>query len=109
GIPTWLIAREYRFSTGMHWRSGVLLRDGQEPGHLALVRVFKDEKYLELTVRGPLPFGFFNLLKDGIELLLARFPGLEIKRFIPCANRMNQCTQEFDVKNLEKRFYELKK
>jgi hypothetical protein len=105
GIPTWFIARSHRFTTNTHWRHGALFADSREEGqHLALARAFPHERYLELAVRGPVPQNFFALLKDGIEVTLARFPGLEIKRMIPCPGHDGQlCVHEFDYEDLLKR------
>ncbi|MBD2242597.1 COR domain-containing protein [Nostoc sp. FACHB-888] len=101
GIPTWFIARQHRFTTGIHWRNGVLFAYEQE--HLALVEAVKSDRYLQLTVRGAYPQNFFALLKDGIELTLARFPGLQIQRFIPCpGHRGEACIHLFNYANLEK-------
>ncbi|MDZ8025099.1 MAG: COR domain-containing protein, partial [Nostoc sp. DedQUE11] len=102
GIPTWFIARQHRFTTGIHWRNGVLFADSEQK-HLALVQAFPRDRYLQLTVRGAYPQNFFALLKDGIELTLARFPGLEIQRFIPCPGHDGQeCIHLFNYANLEK-------
>ncbi|QKQ77944.1 GTPase [Nostoc sp. TCL240-02] len=102
GIPTWFIARQHRFTTGIHWRNGVLFADSEQK-HLALVQAFPHEHYLQLTVRGVYPQNFFALLKDGIELTLARFPGLDIKRFIPCPGHDGEaCIHLFNYANLEK-------
>ncbi|MFN6470366.1 MAG: COR domain-containing protein, partial [Nostoc sp. SerVER01] len=102
GIPTWFIARQHRFTTGIHWRNGVLFADSEQK-HLALVQAFSRDRYLQLTVRGAYPQNFFALLKDGIELTLARFPGLEIQRFIPCPGHDGEkCIHLFNYANLEK-------
>ncbi len=102
GIPTWFIARQHRFTTGIHWRNGVLFADSEQK-HLALVQAFSRDRYLQLTVRGAYPQNFFALLKDGIELTLARFPGLEIQRFIPCPGHDGQeCIYLFNYANLER-------
>nr|MDZ8282883.1 COR domain-containing protein [Nostoc sp. ChiSLP01] len=102
GIPTWFIARQHRFTTKIHWRNGVLFAD-YEQKHLALVQAFPRDRYLQLTVRGAYPQNFFALLKDGIELTLARFPGLEIQRFIPCPGHDGEkCIHLFNYANLEK-------
>ena len=105
GIPTWFIARSHRFTTHTHWRSGaVLAYEKPEPKHLALVQSFPHERYLQLTVRGPNPQNFFALLKDGIEVTLARFPGLQIMRLIPCPGHDGgSCSHEFDYEQLLKR------
>ncbi|MEO0760118.1 MAG: COR domain-containing protein, partial [Cyanobacteria bacterium J06648_16] len=113
GIPTWFIARQHRFTIeqgerrGIHWRTGVLFRDRSQK-HLALVRTLRDEitnaDHLHLTVRGPIPHNFFDILRDGLELTLSRYPGLTVKRFLPCPNPLNlDCHHEFDYANLTKR------
>ncbi|MCP4701967.1 MAG: GTPase [Gammaproteobacteria bacterium] len=111
GIPTRFIARSHRFTTHTHWSTGALFCD--EPfdededcarKHLALVRAYPHKHYVELSVRGPHPQNFFALLKDGFELTLARFPGLEIKRKILCPGHGGQtCSYEFDHKLLLER------
>jgi len=102
GIPTWFIARAHRFSTGLHWRNGALLAYDK---HQALVQAFPYERLLQLTVRGPNPQNFFALLKDGLEVTLARFPGLQIERKIPCLGHDGQpCPHEFRYEQLLKRF-----
>jgi hypothetical protein len=69
-----------------------------------LVRAFPQERYVELAVRGPVPQNFFALMRDGFELTLGRFPGLEIKRMIPCPGHNGQpCIHEFDYEDLLKR------
>jgi small GTP-binding protein len=118
GIPTWFIARQHRFTTRTHWRNGALfayspeqkhLAYTPEQEHLALVQAFPHERYLQLTVRGSNPLNFFVLLRDGIEVTLARFPGLHIERKIPCCGHNGQpCCHEFNYEQLLKR-YEKKK
>ncbi len=113
GIPTWFIARQHRFTIeegerrGIHWRTGVLFQD-REQTHLALAKIGRDDKtnaeYLQLTVRGAMPHSFFDLLKEGIELTLRRYPGLQITRLIPCPDPNHEnCLHEFDYANLVKR------
>ncbi len=113
GIPTWFIARQHRFTIeqgerrGIHWRTGVLFQDTEQK-HLALTKVGRDDRtnaeYLQLTVRGAMPHNFFDLLKEGIELTLRRYPGLQITRLIPCPDpNQESCLHEFDYANLVKR------
>ncbi len=113
GIPTWFIARQHRFTIeqgerrGIHWRTGVLFQDSEQK-HLALTKIGRDDRtnaeYLQLTVRGAMPHSFFDLLKEGIELTLRRYPGLQITRLIPCPDPTHvSCTHEFDYANLVKR------
>ena len=103
GIPTWFIAREHRFSLELHWRLGVMLAD--EPGkprHLGLVQAFPEQRYLQLSVRGPMPHNFFVLLRDGLEITLKRFPGLKVNRMVPCPeNDGKECEHEFVFRDLE--------
>lgn len=102
GIPTWFIARSHRFSTHTHWRNGVLFADSSEWAHLALVYAMPHDRYIQLTVRGPSPYNFFALLKDGIELTLQRFPGLKIERLVPCpGHNGTPCGHEFDYTHLQ--------
>ena len=105
GIPTWFIARSHRFTTHKHWRMGALFAYGKEERHLGLVEAHPHDRYLRLTVRGPVPYNFFALLRDGLELTLARFPGLDIERTIPCPGHDRvTCPHEFDLRQLEKAF-----
>jgi len=102
GIPTWFIARSHRFSTHTHWRMGALFSDSEEQRHLGLIVAYPHERYLRLTVRGPVPNNFFVLLRDGLELTLARFPGLEIERKVPCPGHSGVvCRHEFDFADLQ--------
>ena len=104
GIPTWFIARSHRFTTHTHWRTGALFADSVEKKHLALVKAMPHERYVQLTARGPNPHNFFVLLKDGIELILRRFPGLKIERTIPCLGHNGKpCSHEFKYEQLVKR------
>jgi len=101
GIPTWFIARSHRFTTHTHWRMGALFADGTERRHLGLIEAYPHDRYLRLTVRGPVPQNFFVLLRDGLELTLTRFPGLKIKRTIPCPGHAGrECEHEFEFVHL---------
>ncbi|MEN8220766.1 MAG: COR domain-containing protein [Pseudomonadota bacterium] len=102
GIPRWFITRSHRFTTDTHWRNGALFA---HENHLALVQELERDNMVQLSVRGPNPHNFFALLKEGLEITLARFPGLKIKRKIPCLGHNGQaCPQEFDYDNLLKRY-----
>lgn len=102
GIPTWFIARSHRFSTGVHWRTGALLShaDGQ---HRALIRTDIHRNAVELTVRGKAPARFFAVLDDGLNLTLARYPGLSVKRMVPCPCGDGSCDELYDFDDLERR------
>jgi internalin A len=101
GIPTWFIARSHRFSKKIHWRTGALLGHG-DGQHLALVSADRHRSTIELAVRGPSPAGFFMVLDDGLNLTLERFPGLDIKRQVPCPCQ-DSCPEFFDYNNLHSR------
>ncbi|MGV3721345.1 MAG: COR domain-containing protein [Actinomycetota bacterium] len=105
GIPTWFIARQHRFTTGKHWRAGGLFAyEREDPRHFALVKAYSHDRLVELTVRGPNPHNFFALMKDGIEVTLARFPGLQIVRNIPCPGHDGvPCAHEFNYEQLLQR------
>jgi hypothetical protein len=104
GIPTWFIARAHRFSTHQHWRNGALFHCDSDGPSLALVQAFPHERYLQLSVRGAHPHNFFALLKDGLELTLDRYPGLNKQRKIPCPGHNGRpCPHEFDYEQLLKR------
>jgi internalin A len=103
GLPTWFIARSHRFTTRTHWRQGALFADGPSREHLALVQADAHERSIRLTVRGPAPHNFFALLRDGLELTIARFPGLPVQRLVPCPGHNGEpCTYEFDFANLDR-------
>jgi internalin A len=100
GIPTWFIARQHRFTTHKHWRTGALFAD-PSGDQKALIRVDAHERVAELRVRGRHPHDFFALLRDGFELTLARFPGLKVRRLIPCPGHSGTaCAHLFDYSNL---------
>jgi hypothetical protein len=103
GIPSWFIAREHRFSIGLHWRNGVLLADGPARRHVALVEALREKHVVRLRVRGPHPQNFFALLRDGLEVTLARYPGLEVKCTVPCPGHDGTpCAHEFKEEQLVK-------
>ena len=103
GLPTWFIARSHRFTTHTHWRMGALFADDPARTHLALVQAAPHDRYIRFTVRGPSPQNFFALLRDGLELTINRFHGLDVERLIPCPGHQNQpCSHFFDFKNLQK-------
>ena len=107
GIPTWFIARSHRFTQGLHWLHGALFGDKREnPRHLALVLAPAGQEHVSITVRGPNPHAFFVLLRDGLELTLARFPGLkdQIIRSVPCPDPEHLgCKSRFRFEDLERR------
>jgi hypothetical protein len=104
GVPTWFIARQHRFTTNIHWRYGALFSD-HERRHWGLIEAYPHDRYLRLTVRGPVPQDFFALLCDGLELTLRRFEGLGVTKLVPCAGHGEgkSCGHEFNYGHLKKR------
>jgi hypothetical protein len=84
GLIAWTTARNHRWSTHTHWRSGVFLR--HEDGHEALVDfTSRLKRRLTLTVRGEYPAHFMHLLQDGLETLIReRWPYLDYGLYAPC-------------------------
>ena len=106
GIPTWFIARCHRFTQGRHWRRGVLFGDERKaPRHLGLIVANEFERTVDFTVRGPFPFTFMPLLRDGFFATVERrYPGLKIEKKVPCPGKHRDgrdCTHEFTLEELE--------
>jgi len=81
GIMSWFIVRTHQYTRHLHWRDGVVLayRD-----HNARVELFPSMRELRLAVWGMQPYTFFVILKETIDLILARFEGLQVRREVPC-------------------------
>jgi internalin A len=116
GIPSWFIAREHRYTTGVAWSRGVLLRhhdhtaatahgDGVRPMAL-LEDDAAAQPTLRLTVRGPAPHVFYSILDEAFTGILAeRYPGLRVRRLIPCPcikPPAARCAHEFDYADAER-------
>ncbi len=87
GLISWLTVRNHRFSTGVHWRRGVVLRHEAYRCD-AVFELMVNNKDLRLTVSGPAPDFFFHVLKDGIEELIARrWKGLPYTFLVPCSKQ----------------------
>lgn len=102
GIPTWFIARTHRFSRYIHWRSGALLED-KEKKHLGLIIARPQDKEVWLKVKGIMPYYFFALLRDTLELTFNRFEGLRRRAKVPCPGHNGKpCSHLFDLEDLER-------
>ncbi len=107
GIPSWFIAREHRFTRNLHWRYGAVLQD-RNGDHRALIHLVETagDLHVYLGVRGPEPVRFFSILQDGFEETISRYPGLEVKRVVPCSGMGcasdSQCDHEYRLEELEK-------
>lgn len=104
GIPTWFIARSHRFTTHTHWRYGAVFADKPDRRHYGLIEAHPHDRYISLTVRGAQPQNFFALLREGLELTIRRFPGMRVKRSVPCSCGIESepCSYEFDLEYLER-------
>lgn len=106
GIPTWFIAREHRFTTGTHWKTGALFYSRQEDTW-ALVTANEATRKVELKVRGNYPVVFFSELKSGFERILTqRYPGVPYRLLVPCpCGRQDEkvCPHMFEYNHLRLR------
>ncbi|MFD0631943.1 COR domain-containing protein [Catenulispora yoronensis] len=88
GIPTWFIAREHRYTTGMHWRSGALLhdRDPHSPAWALITDDGREQPTVTIRVSGAFPVRFLSVLTEAFDNIVEdRYPGLVEQRLIPCA------------------------
>jgi len=81
GLMSWFIVRTHRYTEDLHWREGAIL---EYEGHRALVVLNPILREIRLVVRGLLPHNFFTILRNTLDLILARFEGLNIQRDMPC-------------------------
>lgn len=86
GIPTWFIAREHRYTTGVAWARGVLLRHRGATHAWALLQDDGQPRpNVQLTVRGPDAYAFFSQLHEAfINIVSDRYPGIDMHQVIPC-------------------------
>ena len=72
--------------------------DKKAPRHLGLIVASEFERTVDFTVRGPLPFTFMPLLRDGFFATVERrYPGLKIEKKVPCPGQRRDgkaCTHE---------------
>lgn len=81
GIMSWFIVRTHRYTRHQHWREGVIL---EYRGHFARVELNPMLRELRMVAWGMQPHTFFTILKDTLDLILARFEGLRVRREVPC-------------------------
>jgi internalin A len=107
GIPTWFIAREHRYTTGLHWRHGTLLhdRDPGTPAWALLTDDGREQPTVTLRVTGAYPVRFLSVLTEAFDTIIeARYPGLVEARLVPCACQDavggRTCTHAFTLEEL---------
>ncbi|UCH89271.1 MAG: hypothetical protein JSV49_01090, partial [Thermoplasmata archaeon] len=106
GIMSWFIVRTHQYSTNKQWREGVFLH---YMGHHAKVELRKSAHRIFMEVWGPHPQNFFVILMNSMDLILHRFPGLTIKRNVPCICKKGDpsgedCHRYFPYSDLVRRF-----
>ena len=106
GIPTWFIAREHRYTTGLHWRHGALLhdRDPGTPAWALLTDDGREQPTVTLRVAGVYPVRFLSVLTEAFDNIIeARYPGLVEERLVPCAcqdDAGGTCAHAFTLEEL---------
>ena len=106
GIPTWFIAREHRYTTGVHWRGGALLhdRDPQTPAWALISDDGRDQPTVTIRVIGGFPVRFLSVLGEAFDSIIEdRYPTLVEQILIPCActdASGGGCTHAFTLKAL---------
>jgi internalin A len=106
GIPTWFIAREHRYTTGLHWRGGVLLhdRDPDIPAWALVTDDGREQPTITMRVVGAYPVRFLSVLTEAFDNIIEdRYPGLIEQRLIPCACQDaagGHCSHAFALKAL---------
>jgi len=106
GILTWFIAREHRYTTGLHWRHGALLhdRDPHAPAWALLTGDGREQPTITLRVAGAYPVRFLSVLTEAFDTIIeARYPGLVESRMVPCAcqdEAGGTCTHAFTLAEL---------
>ena len=106
GIPTWFIAREHHYTTGLHWRHGALLhnRDPATPAWALLTDDGREQPTVTLRVTGTYPVRFLSVLTEAFDNIIeARYPGLVEERLVPCACQVDAggtCPHAFTLEEL---------
>jgi internalin A len=107
GIPSWFIAREHRYTTGLHWRHGALLHD-RDPGTPAWALLSDDgreQPTITLRVASTYPVRFLSVLTEAFDTIVRdRYPGLVEERLVPCicqADGGGHCPHAFTLEELQ--------
>ena len=106
GIPIWFIARQHRYTTGLHWAHGVLLhdRDPRNPAYALLVDDEREQPTITLRVRARYPVHLMSVLVETFENIVKhRYPRLIEQRLVRCccqAQNGGLCDYTFDLDDL---------
>jgi internalin A len=83
GLISWFTVRHHHYSVGRHWRRGVFLKHPEHGSEALLVEGERRGRDLTLSVRGPSPDNFFNVLREGLEFLIKRrWKGLDYELLV---------------------------
>ena len=92
GLVSWLTCRFHALSIGVHWRSGVFLRD---PDTRAEALIGLTGNTLEIEVRGLAPSELFTALRRDVDhLLRVRWPYVRYESYTMCSATVG-CTGDF--------------
>ncbi|MFC0530743.1 COR domain-containing protein [Phytohabitans kaempferiae] len=103
GLMAWLTVRHHRASVGRHWRTGVFLRNPVSAYDSEALVELTTDRQLVVQVRAPSPDLFFNVIRDSIEDLLHRWPGMTYRLYIPCPTSSSVgkvCPERFSLDGL---------
>jgi Leucine-rich repeat (LRR) protein/GTPase SAR1 family protein len=81
GIMSRFIVRTHLYTCNLHWREGVVL---SYQDHFARVELLPRYNQLHIEAWGVEPRTFLVILKETMDLILARFEGLQVRREVPC-------------------------
>jgi len=81
GIMSRFIVRTHLYTCNLHWREGVVL---SYQGHFARVELLLRYNQLHIEAWGVEPRTFLVILKETMDLILAPFEGLQVRREVPC-------------------------
>lgn len=85
GIPAWAFARAHQLAVRTPWRNRMMLLD-DGGGLPSTGQIFTDEqsRKVHLRVRSAYPDALFHNLRRILEYTFQRWPGLQVKQFVPC-------------------------
>lgn len=101
GLIPWLIVRTQRYTRGLHWQGGMLLRYKQHGE--ALIRL--SQRQLSITTRSAFPGHLTSILREVVETLIHdRWEYLKFKVTVPCylEDDGKPCEGNFPLKALYK-------
>jgi hypothetical protein len=93
GVIAYLTSRTGMYSIGLHWRSGLFLRNPATTAEALLEQI--SPQTFSLTVRGPSPQYFYSEIRDAMKSVLGQhWKYLGYRVVIPCSS--NDCLASFE-------------